>query len=94
MFGYDPCYITTPRFMLEDGQANVEYLVYGVRELSKRSTNGKTKLLTWSLGGTLAQWGFTFFPTLKDQVSTFIAWAPDVSARKGTSAAADDDDLG
>lgn len=75
--GYEPCLVATQHALLNDTQDSVEFLVYAVQQLSRYAPDGKVPLFTWSLGGPLAQWMFTFWPSTRKQVKQLIALAPD-----------------
>lgn len=69
--------INTPAALLEDAQDSVQYLVYAIHVLSAQAPGGKVPVFTWSLGGVLMQWAFTFYPSVRSQVKNFFALAPD-----------------
>lgn len=79
--GYTPCWISPPPFMLNDTQVNTEYMVNAITTLYAGSGNNKLPVLTWSQGGLVAQWGLTFFPSIRSKVDRLMAFAPDY---KGT----------
>ena len=61
--GYTPCYVSPPPYMLNDSQTNAEYVVNAINRIYSASGNKKVPIMSWSQGGLITQWAFTFFPS-------------------------------
>ena len=79
--GYTPCWVSPPPYMLNDSQANAEFVVNAIHKLYKSNGNKKVPIMSWSQGGLIVQWAFTFFPSTVGQSDRFISFAGDF---KGT----------
>jgi hypothetical protein len=69
-------YISPPFQTTGDLQDAAEYFVNGVHRLTQQSGK-KVPVMTWSVGGLIAQWSATFFPSIRNQIDRKVGFAPD-----------------
>lgn len=72
--GSPVCYVDFPFRTTADIQDSVEYLVYGIRRMEKKSRR-KIAIFGVSQGGLLPRWALTYWPSLRKGVSDVIAVA-------------------
>lgn len=79
--GFDVCWINLPFQGIGDMQLSGEFVAYAVNYLASLSSIGKINIVTYSQGGSNAQWAITFWPSIRTQIINLIT----VSApHKGT----------
>ncbi|KII91480.1 hypothetical protein PLICRDRAFT_509233 [Plicaturopsis crispa FD-325 SS-3] len=74
--GYDACYVSPPRFMLDDAQDNAQYIAYALNFLSSKA-NASLPVLGYSGGNDAVQWAFTFWPSTRASAEQFISLGGD-----------------
>jgi len=79
--GYDVCYVSPPREMMDDAQNNAEYVAYAMGYLYSK-TGKPLPVLGWSQGNLVTQWALTFWPSIRAKTTSFISLAGDF---KGTT---------
>ncbi|KAH9816849.1 hypothetical protein DFH28DRAFT_1124978 [Melampsora americana] len=80
--GFDVCWINLPFNGLGDMQLSGEFVAYAIDHLASLSSTGKINIVTYSQGGSNAQWAITFWPSIRHQILNLVT----VSApHKGTS---------
>ena len=72
--GYPVCTVQLPFRAMTDVQLNVEYVVYAIRTMAKRS-GGKVSVLGHSQGAFLPTYALRFWPDLASKVDDFIGFA-------------------
>jgi hypothetical protein len=75
----DPVWLNVPLAMLNDTQANSEYIAYAINYISAVSTSNKDNLAitSWSQGGLDAQWVFKYWPSTRSVVKDFLPVSAD-----------------
>ena len=73
-YGAPACYVNFPHHTTADVQVSVQYLVYGLREMSRRSGR-KVAVFGVSQGGLLPRIALTYWPSLRGKVSDVVAAA-------------------
>ena len=63
--------------MLNDSQTNAEYVVNAINRIYSASGNKKVPIMSWSQGGLITQWAFTFFPSTIGKTDRFVSFAGD-----------------
>jgi hypothetical protein len=81
--GRPACYVNFPHHTTADVQVSVQYLVYGLRAMSKRAGR-KVAVFGISQGGLLPRIALTYWPSLRSKVSDVVAAA---GTQHGTTAA-------
>jgi hypothetical protein len=71
-----PSYISPPPQLLGDLQDASEYFVNAVHRLTDTSGK-KVPVITWSVGGLVAQWSATFYPSIRTLIDRKVGFAPD-----------------
>jgi triacylglycerol lipase len=66
--GVPSCYVNFPRHTTDDIQVSVEYVVYAIRQMRKRSGQD-IAVYGISQGGLLVRFALTYWPSLRKQVS-------------------------
>jgi hypothetical protein len=72
--GQSSCYLNFPHFTTGDIQTAAEYVVNGVRVMSRRARR-KIAIYGISQGGLLPRWALTFWPHLRGRVADVVAVA-------------------
>nr|AKE36869.1 CalB-type lipase [synthetic construct] len=72
--GYDVCYVSPPRYMLDDEQDNAQYVAYALNMIYSK-TNAALPVLGYSGGNAAIQWALTFWPSTRTSAKQFIALA-------------------
>ena len=72
----DPVYLNVPQNLLNDAQANAEYVAYALQYLYAM-TSKKPAIVTWSQGSLDTQWVFKYWPSVPKIVTDHIAISPD-----------------
>ncbi|KAK7957790.1 hypothetical protein PG988_012638 [Apiospora saccharicola] len=73
----DPVWLNVPGGMMRDAQVNSEYIAYAINYLSAICNNNNLTVVSWSQGGLDTQWAFTFWPSTRTRVSSFLPVSPD-----------------
>ncbi|KAK8081083.1 hypothetical protein PG997_008901 [Apiospora hydei] len=74
----DPVWLNVPGGMMRDAQVNSEYVAYAINYLSAVcGNNSNVTVVSWSQGGLDTQWAFTFWPSTRARVSSFLPVSPD-----------------
>lgn len=90
--GLPVCYLNTPdlsvgdmqvtyvvKVLLSTDELNVclrsEYVAFAIKTLAA-STQSKVRVVSHSQGGSDVQWALTFWPSIRESVSTFVAIGP------------------
>ncbi|KAG0142360.1 hypothetical protein CROQUDRAFT_67362 [Cronartium quercuum f. sp. fusiforme G11] len=79
--GFDVCWINLPFRGLGDMQLSGEFVAYAIDHLSGKSPTGKIDVITYSQGGSNAQWAVTFWPSVQAQIINLVTIA---APHKGT----------
>ncbi|EGF98231.1 uncharacterized protein MELLADRAFT_96073 [Melampsora larici-populina 98AG31] len=79
--GFDVCWVNLPFHGLGDMQLSGEFVAFAVNYLAEKSVSGKINVVTYSQGGSNAQWAITFWPSIRNQIINFITLA---APHKGT----------
>lgn len=82
-YGSPVCYVNFPNFTTADVQLSVQYLVHGLRVMSRRAGR-KVAVFGISQGGLLPRVALTYWPSLRTKVSDVVAAA---GTQHGTNAA-------
>ena len=72
--GAPVCWVDFPSFTLDDIQDNVQYLVYGLREMSRRAGR-PVAVYGISQGGLLPRIALTYWPSLRARVTDVVSAA-------------------
>jgi hypothetical protein len=73
-YGAPVCYVDFPHFTTADVQVSVQYLVHGLRVMSRRAGR-RVAVFGISQGGLLPRIALTYWPSLRGKVSDVIAAA-------------------
>lgn len=73
-YGAPVCWVNFPNFTTTDVQVSAQYLVYGLREMSRRAGR-KIAVFGISQGGLLPRIALTYWPSLRAKVSDVVAVA-------------------
>ncbi|KAH9825122.1 hypothetical protein DFH28DRAFT_942888 [Melampsora americana] len=79
--GFDLCWVNLPFHGLGDMQLSGEFVAFAVDYLAKQSLSGKINVVTYSQGGSNAQWAITFWPSIRNQIINLVTIA---APHKGT----------
>ena len=82
LYGAPVCYVDFPNFTTADVQVSVQYLVHGLRVMSRRAGR-RVAVFGISQGGLLPRIALTYWPSLRAEVSDVIAAA---GTQHGTTA--------
>ena len=82
VYGAPVCYVDFPNFTTADVQVSVQYLVHGLRAMSRRAGR-RVAVFGISQGGLLPRIALTYWPSLRAKVSDVIAAA---GTQHGTTA--------
>ena len=82
LYGAPVCYVDFPRFTTADVQVSVQYLVHGLRVMSRRAGR-RVAVFGISQGGLLPRIALTYWPSLRSKVSDVVAAA---GTQHGTTA--------
>ena len=74
LYGAPVCYVDFPNFTTADMQVSVQYLVHGLRVMSRRAGR-RVAVFGISQGGLLPRIALTYWPSLRAKVSDVIAAA-------------------
>ncbi len=72
--GHPSCYLNLPDFATGDLQTAAEYVVNGIRAMSRRAGR-PVGVYGWSQGGLLPRWALNFWPRLRRHVADVVAVA-------------------
>ncbi|EGG07125.1 uncharacterized protein MELLADRAFT_62899 [Melampsora larici-populina 98AG31] len=70
--GFDICWINLPFHGLGDMQLSGEFVAYAVNHLANLSVTAKINIVTYSQGGSNAQWAITFWPSIRTRIINLI----------------------
>jgi hypothetical protein len=75
----DPIWLNVPLAMLNDTQANSEYVAYAINYISAvcESNEDNLAITSWSQGGLDAQWVFKYWPSTRLVVKDFLPVSAD-----------------
>ena len=82
VYGAPVCYVDFPNFTTADVQVSVQYLVHGLRAMSRRAGR-RVAVVGISQGGLLPRIALTYWPSLRAKVSDVISAA---GTQHGTTA--------
>ena len=85
LYGAPVCYVDFPNFTTADVQVSVQYLVRGLRVMSRRAGR-RVAIVGISQGGLLPRIALTYWPSLRAKVSDVVAAAGTRTARRSAAA--------
>ncbi|KAK3114140.1 hypothetical protein LTR53_007854 [Teratosphaeriaceae sp. CCFEE 6253] len=73
----DPVWLNIPGYLLNDAQANAEYVAYAINYLYGISNNRALAVFAWSQGNLDTQWALKYWPSTRGKVADHVAFSPD-----------------
>lgn len=73
----DPVWLNIPGYLLNDAQANAEFVAYAIGYISGISGCRAVAVTSWSQGGIDAQWAYKYWPSTRGKVTDQVAISPD-----------------